>query len=95
MTPNGTPISTAISKRHAGELAADRDARRDLLDRRLLGDVGEAEVAARQPPIHLPYCSMIGRSRPSSVGDLGLSLASAMPAASTRMSEMSPAPAAA
>ena len=42
------------------------------------------------PPIHWPYCSTIGRSSPSSWMILAFSLASAMPAASTRMSAMLP-----
>ena len=61
-------------QRHAGELGADRDARRDLLDRRPLRDVGEAQIAARQAADPLAVLLDDRQVEAELLGDLGLLL---------------------
>jgi hypothetical protein len=61
-------------QRHAGQLGADRDARRDLLDGRPLRDVGEAEIAARQAADPLAVLFDDRQVEAEFVRDLGLLL---------------------
>ena len=72
ITPSGTPNRIEKTSARPASFAVIGMRGRISVERRLLGDVGIAEIAAQQAADPGAYCTGIGLSRPSSASISGL-----------------------